>query len=179
MSCKVHAAQCACAIAGAAYLSADDESLHQEPGSGIHGHVNGSLIAVGNLDWVTEHHASTLDQHSSEQLAQLDDRQNSGIASTSNRHDHELSLAPGNTAVFMTIDGQLAGTLHAADTLRPEAWETVHALQRRGLQVALLSGESVMKQEGPHIEAPHMINQQSSDRTLLGLSSCMPIAASV
>ena len=47
----------------------------------------------------------------------------------------------GRTPLYAAIDGQLAGILAVADTVRPEAAETVTALRRLGLRVLMLTGD--------------------------------------
>ena len=49
--------------------------------------------------------------------------------------------AQGRTPLYAAIDGQLAGVLAVADTVRPEAADTVAALRRLGLRVVMLTGD--------------------------------------
>ncbi|MNS44915.1 Copper-exporting P-type ATPase A [compost metagenome] len=50
--------------------------------------------------------------------------------------------AAGKTAVFVAVDGRLAGVLAVADALKPHAAEAVSALQREGLRVVMLTGDN-------------------------------------
>jgi Cu+-exporting ATPase len=50
--------------------------------------------------------------------------------------------AAGKTAVFVAVDGRLAGVLAVADALKPHAAEAVSALQREGLTVVMLTGDN-------------------------------------
>jgi Cu+-exporting ATPase len=54
----------------------------------------------------------------------------------------ERLAAEGKTPVFLGVDGALAGMIAVADTLKPHAREAVAALQRLGLQVVMMSGDS-------------------------------------
>ncbi|MBC7541208.1 MAG: copper-translocating P-type ATPase [Candidatus Sericytochromatia bacterium] len=60
----------------------------------------------------------------------------------------------GKTAMFIAIDGQLAGIIAVADTLKSHAAEAVAELQRQGLQVVMITGdnrrtaEAIAKQAG-------------------------------
>jgi len=63
----------------------------------------------------------------------------------------------GKTVVFVSVNQQLVGLLGVADTLRPEAQETLRQLQSSGIEVQILSGDRP--------EAASMIAQQ------LGLSA--------
>jgi P-type Cu2+ transporter len=47
------------------------------------------------------------------------------------------------TAVYVAIDGQLAGSIELFDSLRPEAKQTVQDLQAMGIKVALLTGDQL------------------------------------
>lgn len=48
----------------------------------------------------------------------------------------------GKTAMLLAIDGQLAGIIAVADTLKPDAVEAVAALRDDGVGVALLTGDN-------------------------------------
>ncbi len=48
---------------------------------------------------------------------------------------------PGNSPVFVALDGRFAGVLSVADTLRPEAAEAVRRLHDRGLDVWMMTGD--------------------------------------
>ena len=48
----------------------------------------------------------------------------------------------GKTAMLVGADGQLAGIIAVADTLKPEAKEAIAALQNEGIEVVMLSGDN-------------------------------------
>ncbi|CAN5220984.1 heavy metal translocating P-type ATPase [soil metagenome] len=48
----------------------------------------------------------------------------------------------GSTVVYLSIDGAVAGMIALGDVLRPESAEAVAALTRRGVRVAILTGDS-------------------------------------
>jgi len=50
-------------------------------------------------------------------------------------------LQAGKTVVYVAVNGSLAGLIAVADTLRPDAIETVAALKAMGLTVMLLTGD--------------------------------------
>jgi Cu2+-exporting ATPase len=50
-------------------------------------------------------------------------------------------LQTGKTVVYLAVNGALAGLIAVADTLRPDAIETVAALKAMGLTVMLLTGD--------------------------------------
>ncbi|MFO7655050.1 MAG: heavy metal translocating P-type ATPase [Candidatus Krumholzibacteriia bacterium] len=57
------------------------------------------------------------------------------------RRAEELATA-GKTAMFVAVDGELAGIVAVADPLRPTAPAAVQRLKRLGLEVVLLTGDS-------------------------------------
>ncbi len=48
----------------------------------------------------------------------------------------------GATVVYVTRDGKILGMLALADTIRPESVEAVAALKKKGVRVAMLTGDS-------------------------------------
>lgn len=57
----------------------------------------------------------------------------------------ELAELAGRSLIYLAIDGRLAGAVELAPSVRPEALELVQGLQRRGLDVMMLSGD----EDGP------------------------------
>jgi len=47
----------------------------------------------------------------------------------------------GKTAMFIAIDGKLAGVLAVADPIKPESKEAVEALRKLGLRIVMLTGD--------------------------------------
>ncbi len=54
---------------------------------------------------------------------------------------HSQLAAKGQSVVLVAVDGQCAGAIGVADTLRPGAREAVEALQRLGVTTAMLTGD--------------------------------------
>ena len=90
------------------------------PGRGIRAEVTGKLIRVGNQAYMEE---SGVDV---------------GEYAARARSFH----AEGKTALFVVVDGILAGLIAVADTLKPSAAPTVQALRDRGLTVMMLTGDA-------------------------------------
>ncbi len=63
----------------------------------------------------------------------------------------------GKTVIFIAQDRQLLGLITVTDTLRPEANDTVQALQNQGLRVMLLTGDrlSVAHSIATQVGIPH------------------------
>ena len=90
------------------------------PGRGIRAEVTGKLIRVGNQAYMEE---------SGVDLGEY-------AARAGSFH------AEGKTALFVAVDGILAGVIAVADTLKPSAAPTVQSLRERGLTVMMLTGDA-------------------------------------
>ncbi|MBI4240731.1 MAG: heavy metal translocating P-type ATPase [Candidatus Rokubacteria bacterium] len=90
------------------------------PGHGIEARVEGQQLLLGN--------ARLLAQHGIEFT---------GLESKARRFADE-----GKTAVYVALDGRVAGLIAVADVLKPEAREAVAALKALGLEVVMLTGDS-------------------------------------
>jgi len=90
------------------------------PGQGVAATVEGRAVLLGNADLMQERGVS------------LDGLEEVG----------EHLLQSGQTPLFVAVDGRGVGVLGVADTLKEEAAEVVQQLHRRGLKVALLTGDN-------------------------------------
>jgi Cu2+-exporting ATPase len=89
------------------------QDFYTEAGLGVAARVGGSLVLVGNRAWL----------------------ETNGIAINSEAQDIPETL------IYVAKDGVYQGAIALADPLRPDALETVQALQKLGLEVVLLSGD--------------------------------------
>ncbi len=89
-------------------------------GHGVRARVDGHQVLVGNIKLLAD-----------SQIA-LD-----GLESRSSQLADE-----GKTAMYAAIDGQPAGLIAVADTLKPNSRAAVQALQRLGLEVYMLTGDN-------------------------------------
>ncbi|MEC4816928.1 MAG: heavy metal translocating P-type ATPase [Scytonema sp. PMC 1069.18] len=95
--------------------------FHTEPGLGVSAVVEGSLVLLGNRDWLEWN----------------------GIAIAQTLQTQAQALAAdGKTVVFVAVEGVIAGLIGVQDTLRPDAKSTVNKLRQMGLRVMLLSGDT-------------------------------------
>jgi Cu+-exporting ATPase len=90
------------------------------PGHGIEAVVDGRRVLVGN--------AALLER--------------AGLAADGLRADAERLAASGKTPMVVAIDGGPAGVIAVADTLKPHSRQVVAALQRMGMQVLMLTGDT-------------------------------------
>ena len=73
-----------------------------------------------------------------------------------------VDLAPGQSAVYVAVDGAFAGVLLLADRIRPESAATVQALHRLGAdKVLMLTGDA--EATGRHIAAEAGIDEVHAD----------------
>lgn len=90
------------------------------PGHGIRGETEGHPVLLGNRRLF----------------------QREGISTTAAEEHMTRLEAEGKTAMLLGCDGQLAGVIAVADTLKPESKEAVAALLREGVEVILLTGDN-------------------------------------
>ena len=84
-------------------------------GRGVTGTVDGRVVSVGNAEFT-------------------------GAAAEAKRA--EPLRAEGQTVVFVTVDGKLAGLLGVADLIKPSAFDALRALRAEGLRIVMLTGDS-------------------------------------
>lgn len=96
----------------------DFESI---PGKGVHANYSGMNIVFGN----------------SKLLEQLNIKLGPEVVSKLNEFRSD-----GKTAMVLAIDGQIAGIIAVADTLKEHGAETVRALQKMKLEVMMLTGDN-------------------------------------
>jgi Cu+-exporting ATPase len=108
-------------------------------GKGIEGEIAGREVLVGNRALLAER----------------------GIATESLTTEAERLAASGATPVYVAVDGNVAGLIGIADTLKPESREAVAQLRALGLGVWMLTGdnrataEAIARQAG--IDADHIL----------------------
>jgi Cu+-exporting ATPase len=88
-------------------------------GRGVVGVVEGSFLAAGNERLMADY----------------------AVDPTPLAADAERLAGEGKTAVYVAVDGRLAGLLAVADPLKGTAREAVARLKRMGLEVVLLTGD--------------------------------------
>jgi P-type Cu+ transporter len=95
------------------------EDFKSDAGHGVQARVEEHVVRVGTAAWM--------------QRAKLD------------VNEHELVAAElarvGRTPSFVAVDGRVVGVVAVADRSTPDAQATVQALQRDGIDVALVSGD--------------------------------------
>jgi Cu+-exporting ATPase len=103
---------------GATSLAVSD--FESVTGKGVRGRVDGRAVALGNR-------------------ALLEER---GVDAGALLERAEELRREGQTVMFAVVDGRAAGLLGVADPLRPDAAEAVAELQREGLEIVMLTGDS-------------------------------------
>jgi Cu+-exporting ATPase len=91
------------------------------PGKGITGRVDGAAVALGNR--------AVLDE--------LGVRPTDAAAARA-----EALRERGQTAMYVVVDGAIAGLVGVADPIKPAAAETLRALRADGLRIVMLTGDS-------------------------------------
>ncbi len=98
----------------------DIGSFKNYPGQGVTGKYAEFDLIIGNRSFM---HSHTININQAEQQAR------------------ELEET-GQTAMYLAIDGQLAGLLAVADTIKENAFSAVQTLKDMGLEVYMLSGDN-------------------------------------
>ena len=94
--------------------------FHSETGRGVAGRVDGHQVVIGTVPMLEGHGmpVGVLDP----QLKETSDR--------------------GETAVLVGVDGQIAGLIGIADSVKASTPEAIHLLQRDGLRIVMVTGDS-------------------------------------
>jgi Cu+-exporting ATPase len=90
------------------------------PGQGVIAQVDGHQIVIGNLGLLQQHQINC--NGLSEKAQQLQNQ--------------------AKTTMWVAINGQAAGVIGIADTIKDQAQEAIRALQQQGLQVVMLTGDN-------------------------------------
>ena len=121
--------------------------VHEEPGQGIEGRVNGHRVAVGSRAFARNIGVS---------------RDEITAASTTTR-------GSGEAHVLVAIDGHVAGLIVMADELRPDADKIVERLRAEGVRhVAMISGDrrSVAERVGRELGVDRVYAEHSPEQKL-------------
>ncbi|HEX8975448.1 MAG TPA: heavy metal translocating P-type ATPase [Solirubrobacteraceae bacterium] len=121
--------------------------IHEEPGQGIRGTVDGRRIAVGSRAFMSA----------------------AGIPEPEVASSALTTHGSGETSVLVAIDGHIAGVIIMADELRPDAEKIVERLRKEGIRhVAMLSGDrrSVAERVGIELGVDRVYAEQSPEDKL-------------
>jgi Cu+-exporting ATPase len=91
-----------------------------EPGRGVEATIEGRRVRAGNTAWLA--HA--------------------GIDAGGLERELAAQREPGDTVVFVAIDGRAAGAVRIADRIRESAADAVAVLRRAGVHIVLASGDA-------------------------------------
>jgi cation transport ATPase len=121
-------------------------------GLGIEGTVGARRVALGQLRWLVD-----------------------GRALPSVAQELRLKLAPrGSAAVYVAIDGQLAGALLMEDPIRAETPEALRVLRGAGIErIVLLSGDrqDVAESVGRSLGVDAVLYEQSPEQKIEAVGS--------
>jgi P-type Cu+ transporter len=96
------------------------EAFEAVTGKGVKGRIEGNTVVLGN--------------------APLLERE--GAALTPLKEAAERRRREGETVVFLSVDGKLAGLLAIADPIKPSAAEAIAELHRLGIRIVMATGDN-------------------------------------
>jgi Cu+-exporting ATPase len=99
---------------------ADPDSFNSIPGRGVEARVDGRAVLLGNRRLMEDHRVD---------VAGLL-RQAEGLESD------------GKTVMFVAVDGQAAGLIAVADTLKDSSAEAIDQLHRLGMEIVMITGDN-------------------------------------
>ncbi len=103
------------------HVTKEPEDFKLLPGRGVYSQIDGIKILAGNEALFTEQNIFL-----SETLIQ----------------SAEKTKAEGSTVIYISAGEQAIGFIALADTLRPDAAETIHAIHQTGIKTVLLTGDA-------------------------------------
>ncbi|MGC8510863.1 MAG: heavy metal translocating P-type ATPase [Acidimicrobiales bacterium] len=129
---------------GGRLLAASD--VHEAPGEGVRGVVDGHAVAVGEASWVGADDPPAW-ARSARRRARLD----------------------GQLTVYVSVDGALVGLLVLDDPLRPDAARTIRALRHHGIErVVLVTGDrqDLAETIGAVVDVDEVLAERSPEEKL-------------
>ncbi|MBI2162628.1 MAG: heavy metal translocating P-type ATPase, partial [candidate division NC10 bacterium] len=98
----------------------DVEGFEAIPGHGVRGKVDGRTVLLGNAKLMLE----------------------SGVVLGDLAGAAETLAGQGKTPMFVAVDGEAAGVIAVADTLKEHSPEAIRALHRLGVEVVMITGDN-------------------------------------
>ncbi len=98
----------------------DVEAFEAIPGHGVRGKVDGRTVLLGNVRLLQEN----------------------GVTLGAHAEVAEKLAGQGKTPMFVAVDGEPAGVIAVADTLKDHSVEAVQALHRLGIEVVMITGDN-------------------------------------
>jgi Cu+-exporting ATPase len=98
----------------------DAEAFEAIPGHGVRGKVGGRTVLLGNARLMQEN----------------------GVTLGALAEAAEKLAGQGMTPMFVAVDGEAAGVIAVADTLKDHSVEAVQALHRLGIEVVMITGDN-------------------------------------
>ena len=99
---------------------ADTDDFEATPGHGIAASVKGRRVVLGNLKFMAEN----------------------GVAAGTAEEVVERLAVEGKTAMVVGVDGDLAGVVAVADTLKDDSMSAIARMHELGLEVVMLTGDN-------------------------------------
>jgi P-type Cu+ transporter len=102
------------------YIASPASNFEAIAGSGVQGNVEQHLVQIGTQLWMSELGVKT-----------------QGLEAEKERLEYL-----GKTAIYIAVDGKIAGLMGIADAVKPTSIPAIKALQKLGLEVVMLTGDN-------------------------------------
>jgi len=138
----------------------EPQAIDSSAGKGVLGRVDGRMVHIGNASFIGEHDID---------IVRLGD-------------DADTLRSDGATAIFVGVDGKIAGVIGVADPIKASTPEALRTLKEAGVRVIMLTGDNRVTAEAiarrldiADIEADVLPDQKSAVVTRLR-SECRTVA---
>ncbi|MDZ7660504.1 heavy metal translocating P-type ATPase [Fodinibius sp.] len=98
----------------------DPQNFNAVPGHGVEAEVDGHRVLLGNIKMMLDNNIDT-----------------------GSLQDESIALADdGKTPMFVAVEGQAAGIVAVADTVKPDSKAAIAQLKKMGLEVVMITGDN-------------------------------------
>ena len=114
------------------------KNFHSSAGGGVRGTVEGTQVLAGRTGWLEENGVSFTAAH---------------------RECLQRAESKGATAIWVALDGHIAGLISLADTIREESAQAIGRLRELGLRPLLITGDN----EAVALQVAHQVGILPAD----------------
>ncbi|MCW5958989.1 MAG: heavy metal translocating P-type ATPase [Pyrinomonadaceae bacterium] len=124
---------------------ANVEDFESVTGKGIFGKVSGKRVVIGNEDFIT----AETQRHKEKNISENKPKENSasqGLSGELLSKANELRTE-GQTVMFAAVEGEFAGLIGVADSVKESAKHAIDELHRQNIEVIMMTGDNAKTAE--------------------------------